>query len=480
MNTNPDIDTQSILVVGDLMVDRYQIGEVCRISPEAPVPVFRQKYERQILGGAGNVVANLCAANQRVWVASVIGRDDAGDSLLTLLSQQNTNCECVIRSESRPTTVKTRFVGQNKQQLFRADTESTDALGQVEIQELLERIHAVMDEVDIVILSDYGKGVLTKALCKSVIASAKEKGKRVLVDVKGADAEKYRSAYIVKPNLVELAILAKKQVGSTDEIHAASQELCQKYDYSYTLTTLGEKGMCLSDAGKTWIELPACTRDVFDVTGAGDTVIAYLAATLANGLEIEQAMALANTAAGIQVSKSGTAAVYLQDVLRAAVQGNDAQYNCKQISWQEAALLHKRNPDKKLVFTNGCFDILHVGHVEYLRRAAELGDILIIGVNSDESVRRLKGATRPINKAHDRVLILSALEFVDHIIVFEEDTPEKLIHQIVPDVLVKGGDYRINEIVGSDFVRESGGVVTTIPLVKGKSTTGIIEQMQKI
>jgi D-beta-D-heptose 7-phosphate kinase/D-beta-D-heptose 1-phosphate adenosyltransferase len=481
MNLERLLRPKNILVAGDVMLDLYSVGEVKRISPEAPVPVFKKLSERHALGGAANVAVNLISAGQRASLLTSVGSDANGDLLLEMLRAISAGSEMVHRSNSRRTTVKNRFFASNNQQVMRLDEEDSHALADGERAAMMRSLAANLRNFDVVILSDYLKGSLTRELAREIIGRSNEAGIRVLVDPKDTDLEKYAGAFLVKPNLRELCDLTGRAASTFDEIAEASAILCGRCGCEYALTTCGGRGMVLTDsAGRSEI-FESTPVEVYDVTGAGDTVIAYLAACLANGFSVMDAVACANIAAGIQVSKVGTSPVYLSEV-DAWNRKNDARSAAgshKIIERSELPHLRATYRGKKMVFTNGCFDILHIGHADYLRKAAALGDVLIVGVNSDASTRRLKGNDRPVNGQFERASLIAALEFVDYVVIFDEDTPYELIREAQPDVLAKGADYRPEEVVGRDLVEAGGGTLALIPLVPGKSTTAIIKKLSK-
>ncbi len=474
---------KKILVAGDIMIDNYHYGKALRVSPEAPVMIFRESNDgnRTVAGGAANVAVNLKAkAGMEVDIFSVIGDDTNGEDLLTILEEQNIGTEFVISVSGRPTTSKLRYIAQNNQQLMRVDDESTDNISEELLHNDWDKLYCKMNEYDMVILSDYQKGFLTEENTQYLIRIAKEAGIPVLVDVKGTDLEKYRGAYLLKPNQSELHDLTGMPVSNSGQIAEAAVTLCRRAECAYVLATLGASGMVLADQDRVLFWAKSTAKEVYDVTGAGDTVIAYLALGLMEEKGIELVVKTANYAAGIQVSKIGTSIVYPEEVQEAM---GMAVNHGKQLNFYRPnglkCLECIKSTGKKIVFTNGCFDILHAGHVEYLRKAKALGDCLVIGVNSDASIKRLKGESRPVNSLSDRIVLLSALEFVDYVIAFEEDTPYELIQAIKPNILVKGGDYQVKDIVGADLVKENGGSVMTIPLVEGRSTTGIIKKIKK-
>ncbi len=470
----------SILIAGDIMLDTYVFGTVGRISPEAPVPVLLEDRSRMryVPGGASNVAVNVRAAGCDVTLVSVIGDDENGDRLHSLLESEGIDCSYLCRSSARPTTSKLRFIGQSNQQILRVDNESSADVVENEIGDLFDRIEKQIDEYELIIISDYSKGFLTYDVCQRLIELGNEHDIPVLVDVKDRNVSKYRGAFLLKPNRSELESLTGLSVRNVDEAANASVELCRTAGCRYVLSTLGADGMVLTDSDGMIRHVETVAREVYDVTGAGDTSIAYLAAAIVEGKSIEEAVVTANIAAGIQVSKMGTSLVYPDEVERARNSFDSLAGKALNLYRPKGFDRLERNREgKKIVFTNGCFDILHAGHVTYLQKAKELGDILVVGINSDSSVKRLKGDSRPINGVEDRMKILAALACVDYVVVFEEDTPLDLIKQIKPDILVKGGDYEIDKIVGADYVASYGGITTTIPLVEGRSTTAVIEKI---
>ena len=470
-----EINEKSILVLGDVMLDTYCVGRVKRISPEAPVPVFLKSEEYSVLGGAANVAINLVAAKQKVSLMSIVGDDVAGERLRALCADNSINSDSILSSK-RKTTVKTRFLADNNQQIMRLDNEDAYEISEEEVNKLISIMESKIDKFNLIIISDYLKGLLTVELVQGVIKIANEKGIPVLIDVKDTNVDKYKGAYLLKPNLNELRSLTGTNAQTADEIVEASIELQRRCGCKYVLTTCGARGMLLvSDADTYFIN--SVGKEVFDVTGAGDTTIAYLASGIANGIDIKDSVDLANLAAGIQVGKVGTSAVYLEEIVGFNKDSNDNNKIITDVVY--LSKLREDNRDKKIVFTNGCFDIIHTGHVRYLQEAAKLGDILVIGLNTDASVKRLKGEDRPINAERDRAEVLCALGCVDYVVMFDEDTPYNLIKTIEPDVLVKGGDYRPEEVVGREIVEEKGGELVLIPYVDGKSTTNIIGKIKR-
>ena len=441
------------------MLDTYHFGDVSRISPEAPVPVFLEKDRiKNVPGGAANVAINVAAIGIGVDVFSATGRDDAGNELIKLLNKQGINTGLIQRLDDRHTTNKIRYIARNNQQIMRSDIEKTDLMSSELFSKTLETIESSIKEYGLILISDYMKGFLTEELTQVIIGIGNKYNIPVFIDVKDTNISKYRGATLLKPNKKELSDLTGFSVKSVDDAGKAAIQLCRNAECDYILTTLGAEGMLLADGTKVIKAIKSVAKEVYDVTGAGDTSIAYLAAETVLGKDIADAMEISNIAAGIQVSKVGTSVVHPEEV--------------------ERELLVRKSGKERVVFTNGCFDILHAGHVSYLKKARALGDKLIVGINTDDSVRRLKGDCRPVNSLEDRMAVLSELECVDEVISFDEDTPEELIKKLHPDVLVKGDDYTVDKIVGADFVMSYGGEVKTIPLLKGRSTTGIISKMR--
>lgn len=475
MNSLNEIHTKNILVVGDVMLDTYYNGDVKRISPEAPVPVFWKKSERSTLGGAANVAANLIAAEQNVSIMAIVGDDEKGERLRSIFEKKGISTDLVI-SLNRCTTEKIRLLASNNQQVIRLDIEETAPLSEDESKSLLAQLERQIDRFDFIILSDYMKGLLTYDFTQGVLQLAKKKDIPTVVDVKDPRTEKYKNAFLIKPNLKELHDLTGRDVSDDKKIIEASEHLRELCNCRYILTTCGAAGMVLVGDGPPYF-VESVAQEVFDVTGAGDTAIAYLAACMANNFPVRESVELANYAAGIQVSKVGTSLVYWREI-REYLSGRREGAVHKLISGKAVEDFRKSNADKKIVFTNGCFDIMHIGHIRYLQEAATLGDMLIVGINSDASVRRLKGPKRPIYSELERAEMMCAFGFVDYVVIFEEDTPLELIKKIEPDVLVKGGDYSNEYVVGTKEVEARGGKLVLIPFVEGKSTTGVIEKIR--
>lgn len=483
MNSNViDIKPNSILVVGDVMLDIYNEGEIERISPEAPVPVFKLLKERCVPGGAANVAMNLIAAGQRVSVMGVVGKDSYGDKLNRVLVDHHIKTN-LFQDDSRTTTVKIRYIANNNQQVMRTDTECIDEIPQEVEYSLLQEFETGVSGYDAVILSDYRKGFLSASLVKEIIKLCNKNGIKVFADIKDNSSGEYNGAFLLKPNKKELGNLVGRKLSTDDNVREAARELVSITGCEYVLATLGAKGMLL--VGKDMEHMvPSVARDVYDVTGAGDTAISYLTACVTSGIDLIHAVMIANIASGIQVGKVGTSSVSLKEITEYLKTGNiiehtDVMAETKVYERCKAKELREKLSGKKVVFTNGCFDILHTGHTRCLNEAKKLGDTLIVGVNSDESVKRIKGKDRPINPLEDRMEVIASLGCVDYVIPFEEDTPYELISEISPSIIVKGGDYKIEDVVGRDIVEANGGQVVIIPLVEGKSTTEVIDRMRQ-
>jgi len=464
-----------VLVVGDLMIDHYLWGSCNRISPEAPVQVIDIERENYLLGGAGNVANNLLALGAQVTVASVIGKDTNGELLQSLLKEAGANDHLLIRSDNRKTSRKSRLIAAH-QQVVRYDSETKTAITAAEETELLAAVLPALSQFDVVLLSDYGKGVLTDTVCQKIIQACAAQSIKVLIDPKGTDYSKYKGAYLITPNRKEAAAATGLSLYNNEQLLLAGRQLKQSLGLAYAIITLSEAGMAYFD--DTMHLIPTQAKDVYDVTGAGDTVLAALGFALANNKPLAEACHFANYAAAVVVAKVGSATATIGEIeafIAATGKAEGSEIFIK--SWGEIDKIvgQLKKSGKKIVFTNGCFDILHLGHVKYLEKARSFGDVLIVGVNTDASVRRLKGADRPVNAEFDRAYLLAALSAVDYVVLFDQDTPYDLIRLIQPDILVKGGDYAGKEVVGSDIA----GEVRIVEFVQGKSTTSMIEKMRK-
>jgi len=464
------------LVAGDLILDKYVWGSAERISPEAPIPVVIVTREEFRLGGAGNVVNNLLALGCGVQIASVIGDDDSGDVLKQCLVGQGVSTAGVQRAPERTTTCKTRILANN-QQMVRLDQESCVAIDPLQEDQLLSFVESTIGSVDVVLLSDYLKGVLTDRVLAEIIRLSKKVSCPVLVDPKGENFSRYKGASLLTPNQKEAELAAGIKIHSPESLLAVGSYLQYELELESLLITRGSYGMSLFSEDPPE-HFAADARAVYDVSGAGDTVISLCAAGLAKGLSFSATAELANLAAGIVVGKVGTATVSSAELLVAALK-KDQNFHSKILSQERLTAVFEgyRQTEQKIVFTNGCFDLLHAGHVRYLQKARNLGDLLVLGLNSDGSIRRIKGEKRPLLHQTERAQILAALDCVDYIIIFEEDTPLKLIQLIRPAILAKGGDYAADEVVGRDFVESYGGELVLIEFEAGKSTTNIIDEV---
>lgn len=467
-----------VAVVGDFILDRFVRGVIERISPEAPVPVFHGRGESLALGGAGNVVANIVSLGGTALPVAAVGDDVSGQTVVSMLADEGVDTSGIVRSAGRITSTKSRFSALN-QQVLRFDQEEVRPLAADERAAVLSAFSAALAAADIVVLSDYGKGVLLDGVAAEMIALARAAGKPVIVDPKGRDFSRYAGATVVTPNRKELGEAVGRAVAEDGEIVAAARELIERHDFSCLLATRSEKGISVVGADDAR-HIPTQALEVFDVSGAGDTVVAAFALGLGAGLDRFDAALVANAAAGVVVGKHGTARLSPDELVTALFRDDATQHSLRSVVDLPTADLIAaawRRQGLSVAFTNGCFDILHAGHVSLIQQARATADRLILGLNSDASVRRLKGAGRPVNTERDRALVLSALAAVDLVVVFEEDTPLALIERLKPDVLVKGSDYTVDTVVGADIVLNSGGRVVLAELVPGKSTTSIIARV---
>ncbi len=466
-----------VLVLGDLMLDRYIVGEVDRISPEAPVPVLRHAHRYARPGGAANVAMNLAGLGCQAVLAGFWGDDAERRELEALLTAGNVDAVGVVTT-ALPTVSKARIVGRT-QQLLRLDIESLEQPSAEDAARLIERAEALVEKAHAVVLSDYAKGTLTAEFCERVIRKARYAGVPVLADPKTPELSKYSGATAVCPNLHELSLATGIAVHRTDALIQAGEQQRREHDFRYLLMTMSEKGIRVLAEGESY-HSPARAREVFDVSGAGDTVIATVAASLAAGLAIETAVELANLAAGIVVGKVGTVPIAHHE-LTALLTPSKQISNAEKVLDREALLARVadwRAAGETIVFTNGCFDLLHVGHVTLMEDCRSFGSKVVLGLNTDASVRRLKGPTRPVVEERDRARVMAALGAVDAVTLFDEDTPLELIRSLAPDVLVKGGDYSVETVVGHEMVLAAGGRVEIVPTVEGFSTTGIVRKLQ--
>ena len=462
-----------VLVVGDVMLDQYVWGEVERISPEAPVPVIRARLRDEKPGGAANVAMNLAGLGASVTLLGFAGDDPEQHRLEALLAFRGIEPRLIATSQM-PTTTKLRILSGH-QQMIRLDTEGQRGFSDLDCRKLAHKAQDALDGVAVVVLSDYAKGTLSESLCQLLIEEARRRKIPLLVDPKNRSFLRYRGATTICPNLKELSAATGESRTDLDRLLLAGQALVPALALEFMAVTLGEKGIALLRSDSQ-LHVPAVARQVYDVSGAGDTVIAVLALAIASGMPREAAAKLANIAAGIVVGKVGTVPVEREELLGALSEQQAAAIDEKMFSLNRllAQVSRWRSSGQRIVFTNGCFDLLHVGHIRLLEEARRKGDRLVVGLNSDASVRRLKGPSRPLVEERERALVLAALSAVDAVVVFGESTPLRLIEVIRPDVLVKGGDYTQQTVVGAREVQAWGGRVELIPLVGGISTTRLI------
>ena len=470
---------QTVLCVGDLMLDEFIYGEVARISPEAPAPVITARRSEINIGGAGNVARNIASLGGRCLFVGLIGDDESGRTLETSISKYDGIVASLIRDPSRPTTRKVRFVSEHfSTHMLRADWElagpATDAIE----RQLIDAILTQIGQADIVLLSDYAKGVLTAPLIRAVIDAARQQGKRVIVDPKSANFAIYRGASLLTPNRREFAEATRSRAGTASEIARAALEIIAATECDALLVTQSEDGMTLVPRDGAAIHVPALPVKVRDVSGAGDTVAAALALALAAGADWDAALRIANAAAAVAVGKTGTAIVTQAELRRAILPHAflAAEDKIASLDALDARLNEWRRLGLRVGFTNGCFDILHPGHVKVLTAARGACDRLVVGLNSDASVKRLKGDDRPVQNERARAEVLAALEAVDLVVMFEDDTPLALIEQTRPSVLVKGGDYTREQVVGHEIVDAQGGEVLLVDILQGHSTTSLVQR----
>lgn len=468
-----------MLVLGDLILDKYVWGKVERISPEAPIQILNAQQEGFRLGGVANVAHNAVTLGARADLAGVVGNDEAGRQLRKLARTVGINVAGVITDRARQTPLKTRMIAHN-QQVLRVDNESPAPVSAKSEQAIISHIRRNINKYGIILLSDYNKGTLTDSLLKSIICIARANSKKVIIDPKGRDYAKYRGATTLTPNKSEAELATGIPIKDEASRKQAARKLIKNAGLDFAIITLGEKGLYLLDKSGKEIYDPARHLDVYDVTGAGDTVLATLGIAFADGFGYQESLHLANLAAGVAVSKVGTATVTRDEIIEHFRSLNNGRMT-KLVTLTEAVNIAKslRSKNRRIVFTNGCFDILHPGHIATLEFAKSHGDVLVLGLNSDKSVRATKGPTRPIMNQADRARVLEALSLVDYIVLFDESTPINLIRNIKPDVLIKGMDWQSKGVVGSDVLKKYGGRVVLSPIVKGLSTTGIINKISK-
>ncbi|WP_047048455.1 bifunctional D-glycero-beta-D-manno-heptose-7-phosphate kinase/D-glycero-beta-D-manno-heptose 1-phosphate adenylyltransferase HldE [Vibrio mexicanus] len=467
----PDYSDAGVLIIGDVMLDRYWYGPTGRISPEAPVPVVKVENNEERPGGAANVAMNIASLGGKAHIVGLTGQDEPASVLQDTLSSLNVTCDFVAL-EDFPTITKLRVLSRG-QQLIRLDFE--DKFENTDPELVLSRMEKALPNSKSVILSDYAKGALEHV--QQFIQKARAANVPVFIDPKGADFERYRGATLLTPNMAEFELVVGP-VKSEEELVEKGLELIERHDFEALLVTRSEHGMTLLRRGQEPFHLPTLAKEVYDVTGAGDTVISVLAASVAAGKPLDEACALANAAAGVVVGKLGTSTLSTIELAEAIHGSQDTDYGVIAESALIEAVKQARAKGEKVVMTNGCFDILHAGHVSYLNHAAELGDRLIVAVNTDDSVKRLKGPGRPVNPTDRRMAVLAGLGAVDWVVPFSEDTPQRLISEVLPSLLVKGGDYKPEEIAGGKEVIAAGGEVKVLNFEDGCSTSGIIEAIK--
>lgn len=472
----PDFSSCHVTVVGDVMLDLYYWGDVQQISPEAPVPICRVRDITRVLGGAGNTARNLAGLKCATSLLGVCGKDTAGQALAKLLQESGIDGS-LFSSSDLTTTTKSRIIGQG-QQLLRLDEETIQSLSDDLTSKLIQQLQTTLTQTHAAIISDYGKGLFHTDLAPKIIAVCRKADRPIFIDPKGKAWDRYKGATCITPNLAEFNQQFDAPLNSTTDLDTRAKSILEKLKLDYLLITMGAKGMVLYNANRALVQIPSRAQEVADVSGAGDTVIATMAGAVATGCTMIDAAGLANAAASVVVTKLGTQAItngelqtaLLKQEIHAAAKVESRETAQKRIAaWQAEG--------KRVVFTNGCFDILHMGHIKLLQSAAKQGDKLIVAINSDDSVRRLKGPERPVMSETSRAGLMANIQWVDLVVIFEEDTPLQLIELFKPDVLVKGGDYTPETVVGHDVVSHWGGEVVLIDLVDGVSTTKVIEKL---
>lgn len=468
-----------VLCVGDVMLDRFVYGQVERISPEAPIPVLRIQREAVTLGGGGNVARNVAALGGQADMVGIVGQDAAGYDLANQFAALGDVASYLITDKTRPTTLKTRYIADS-QQLLRADMEVSSRISPDMERQVLLRVSGAMEHCDIVIVSDYAKGMLTDEVIAEIVKLGREKNRRILVDPKGRDFSRYRGAFMLTPNRRELTEATDVKICSVDKAEVAARQLIADFDLGGVLAKLGSDGVCLVMKGLPARHFRTFAREVYDVSGAGDTVMATLALALAGGMSAEDSAELANIAGSLVVGKIGTAVITREELAQELVRDEARSGEKKRLTREEAAATAERwrKQGLKVGFTNGVFDLLHPGHLSLIRQARAACDKLIVGLNSDASVKRLKGEGRPVHDESARAAVLSSLADVDGVAIFSEDTPLELIKAIRPAVLVKGADYTLDKVVGGDLVQGWGGQVILAQLVEGQSTTATIARLR--
>lgn len=484
LKTVTSLGSPKVLLVGDFMLDSYTYGDALRISPEAPVQVLKVMQRQHCGGGASSVAADVLTLGAQCACVGVLGRDSNGDRLLAILEKMGAETCGLVRLENRPTITKERIIGlaqhRHRQQLLRIDEECSDPLSDTECAQLLAACQKHLADCDVVCLQDYNKGVLQPAFCQTLIQQARKAGKPVLVDPPlGQDYSKFTGASLITPNRKETSIAVGFPIDTIADAQRASDILCKTLALDAAVITLDKEGAYLRTA-KFAEHQPTIPRTVYDVTGAGDMMLAMMAVAMAAGADLRTALQLANIASGIEVEKFGVATVSIEEIINELVsrhRGKTGKIRTIENLCNE--LEYHRKQNQTIVFTNGCFDVLHRGHIEYLKFCKQHGDIVVVGLNSDASIRQNKGPTRPINNQQDRAMLLAAMECVDYVVIFDQPDPLKLIMAVHPDVLIKGSDWAVKGVVGREFVESYGGRVELAPIVEGKSSTLTIEKLNQ-
>ena len=485
LNAATNLGAPKVLLVGDFMLDSYVYGDALRISPEAPVPVLKVLNREHRCGGAGSVAANLTALGAKCFCIGAVGNDQNGKLLTKLLKETGADTLGLVQISNRPTTSKQRLVGlaqhRHRQQLLRIDDETTESLQETHYNEILKKFRDKLPEADIVCLQDYNKAILHPALCHQLIKDALKNQKFVLIDPPCiADYSKFKDASLITPNRREASLAAGFNIESIDDAQNAASTIIEKFSVNAVVITLDKEGAYLKTE-KIAKHIPTLPRSVYDVTGAGDMVLATLAISLAAGCDHETAVRLANVAGGIEVEKFGAASVTIDEIVNEIIEENRGKIGkLRDMDSLTNELKFHRRQKQTIVFTNGCFDVIHRGHIEFLKFCKTQGDIVVLALNSDNSVKKIKGPERPINNQHDRAVVLAALETIDYIIIFEEADPLKTIKKLKPDILVKGRDWEHKGVVGREFIESYGGKVILAPLVDGKSSTNTINKMMSV
>lgn len=481
LKTVTNLGSPEVLVVGDFMLDVYIYGDALRISPEAPVPVLKVTKTEYSCGGAGSVAADLAALGAIPVCLGIIGKDRNGETLRKKLTEAGADITNLLTLAGRPTTSKQRLIGlaqhRHQQQLFRMDEESTEMLSDEQYEKLLRVYKGKLQQTDVVCLQDYNKGLLSSSICRQMIQLARQANKKVLVDpALAGDYSKYAGATLITPNRQEASTAVGFEINNKETAARASQILAERFDIEAVVITLDKEGAYLRTEEINEL-VPTRPRSVYDVTGAGDIVLATLAITLAAGCDYKTAVQLSNVTGGIEVGKFGVATVTIDEIINEITGKNDKILLVDSLIER---LAEHRKQNAIIVFTNGCFDVVHRGHIEFLKFCKLQGDIVVVGLNSDSSVKKIKGPDRPINNQHDRTAVLAAMETVDYVAVFDEPDPLKLIKKIKPDVLVKGQDWAEKGVIGAEFLESYGGKVVLAPLVEGKSSTATIKKIKSL